>query len=644
MGLRGFGLHFDFHAHPHEGMPCIGETLTEDEIRTICRTIRPDFLQVDCKGHPGWTSYPSKIGNAMPMIKADTLRMWRKVTKEEGVGLYMHYSGVIDSRYCKEHPDQCILRADGTRSPNVTRTFTLRYADELLIPQLKELAGVYGVDGVWIDGECWGTDTDYDPETAAGFEKETGICLNEQLPTSPELPYYREYREYCRELFRRYVRYYTDAVHAEYPAFRIASNWAFSDYMPEPVCANVDFISGDFSPWDSIDSARYAGRAIASQGREWDLMSWNFRANLGDNPPGYAVKHPLQIMQEAASVASLGGGFQNYITQYADGSPRMEQVLAMKPVADLVRSRAPWCFGAKIRPELAVLLSTHDRYIEGKTLFQRTGNDKIMGLTSLLCDAGRSTAVVSEHSMFRENYRVLVIPELSAVPEEKTVDSLLNYAKDGGSLLLTGVNTCKCFAAHIPGVHVSDCTDRQRFFTPDGSFFTTVEGSARIDADGSEVLAEVCETARSVRMPFAACISFGKGKIALIPADLGSAYQTYEQFGHARLINRVLDRLYTPFVSVTDSEGCIEVTCLQKDGAELIQLVNMNGPHKSLNIATSDRIQPCRDVKLLIRTNHIPGNVTLRPSGAELPFKRERDGISVCIDRVDLHEIIEVRN
>ena len=116
-----------------------------------------------------------------------------------------------------------------------------------------------------MDGECWGTCLDYHPDTVAAFEKETGISLDGSLPVKPGDPFFEEYREFCRELFRRYVRYYVDEVHREYPDFQIASNWAYTDHMPEPVSSNVDFLSGDFNPGNSFNVARYAGRAIAQQ-------------------------------------------------------------------------------------------------------------------------------------------------------------------------------------------------------------------------------------------------------------------------------------------------------------------------------------------------------------------------------------------
>lgn len=66
-----WGMHSDFHAHPGYGT-IVGETLNEKDIRSICENAKPDFIQIDCKGHPGYASYPTEMGNGMPMA-FDTL-------------------------------------------------------------------------------------------------------------------------------------------------------------------------------------------------------------------------------------------------------------------------------------------------------------------------------------------------------------------------------------------------------------------------------------------------------------------------------------------------------------------------------------------------------------------------------------------
>ncbi len=637
-----FGLHFDFHATPERiGDAAVGGTLREEDIREICRLLHPDFVQIDCKGHPGWASYPTACGNAMPLFEGDPLALWRRVTREEGVALYLHYSGVIDEKYCASHPDQCVVAADGTRSDKVTRTAG-RYVDELLIPQLMELAGKYGADGVWVDGDCWGSQADFHPDTVRAFEAETGISLNGKLPASPGDAHYEDYREFCRELFRRYVRRYVDALHARYPGFQIASNWAYTDHMPEAVSARVDFISGDLNPWDSFNSARYAARAIAQQHHVWDLMCWNFRSGAGR--PGHIVKHPLQIMQEAAAIISQGGGFQNYITQYPDGAPRMEQIRRMKPVEAFIRARERFCFRGHAIHQVALLLSTYDRHRESSSLFSRNGCEKVMGMTSLLCDAGHATEIVSEHILagHAADYPVIIVPELFSGLAGETVEELLDYARRGGSLTLVGRKTCALFAAAGAPFSCGEAGESAAF-TMDGEAFGLAYDACELCIQDGETLARVSADARSASSSLAVVCPFGRGRIAAVGTDLGSAYQNGAQYLHRALIKALLARLYTPTAAVVSAEGLIEVSVLQKDGCLLVQLVNGNGGHRAGSVATEDFIPACRRVALSLVLKRRPEALILQPEGRELPFEYRDGRAEVTVDEVALHEIIEVR-
>ena len=88
------GIHFDFHAGAANKN--IGANTTPEMVGTILDMVHPDYIQIDCKGHPGYSSYPTKVGNPAPGLVTDPLVVWRKVTADRGVGLYMHYSGVWD--------------------------------------------------------------------------------------------------------------------------------------------------------------------------------------------------------------------------------------------------------------------------------------------------------------------------------------------------------------------------------------------------------------------------------------------------------------------------------------------------------------------------------------------------------------------
>jgi len=641
---RRWGLHFDFHAGPAPSNAvevAIGATLKEADIAEICDALKPDFLQIDCKGHPGWTSYPSKCGNAMPKFAGDPLRTWRKVTSAKGVPLYMHYSGIYDVRYCRHNPSEAVVDAEGRRTDSAKPDG--RYADELLIPQLCELAGDYGVDGVWIDGDCWGVKCDYDPRTVARFERATGIQLNGIVPKKVGDAHFDAFREYFRGLYRQYLNHVVDGVHAKYPKFRICSNWSYSLYRPDDIDANVDFISGDLASTDSFYSSRLAGRLNARHGKPWDLMSWEFRYDWKPKS-AHVPKHPVQLMQEAASVLSLGGGFQVYITQQRDGSPRMDQIRALKPLADFVRARVPYAFGGNVRRDLALLLPVTSQYAQSPQPFGMSGQYCTGGILNLLCDAGRSTRVATETDLAPEKigqWQVIVIPQLFCALPKATMASLTAWTKAGGKLVLAGAETCRFFAAAgYPSSVNDDLFTHQRLFTTDGGKTRgSFEWSATL-ADGSgEILARTIEGDR----PFAAVRPFGRGQVAVLAAEVGYSYENSGQYLQRALFDAILDRFYTPAVRLVSATGLVEVSALEKDGKLFVQLVNANGQHHNAKTFSENFLPPALDVKVRLALPKRPSALVLQPAGRPLDFAWQDGVATFTLPRLDIYDIVEVR-
>ena len=69
----------------------------------------------------------------------------------------------------------------GRAEPLATSTFG-PYVDELMIPQLREVVERYDIDGVWVDGDCWGAELDWSEPAVAAWRAQTGT----EPPTSPE--------------------------------------------------------------------------------------------------------------------------------------------------------------------------------------------------------------------------------------------------------------------------------------------------------------------------------------------------------------------------------------------------------------------------------------------------------------------------
>ncbi|MFW5877480.1 MAG: hypothetical protein ACOCUP_00060, partial [bacterium] len=73
-----FGIHFDLHVR--EANDQVGKSLTNEMIDTFLMHVQPDFVQIDCKGHPGISSYPTDIGFRAEKYIKDPMKIWREET------------------------------------------------------------------------------------------------------------------------------------------------------------------------------------------------------------------------------------------------------------------------------------------------------------------------------------------------------------------------------------------------------------------------------------------------------------------------------------------------------------------------------------------------------------------------------------
>lgn len=636
------GIHFDFHAGLADRD--IGSSTTEEMIEKIVELVGPDYVQCDCKGHPGWSSYPTKVGNPAPGITKDALRIWREVTAQRGVSLYMHYSGVWDEAALMKHPEWGRMDAEGNLDTKNTAVLG-PYVDELLIPQLKELRGEYGVDGVWIDGDCWATCQDYSPAMVKRFQRECGVKL-EKLPVTLGDAYFQEFTGFARRNFKAYVRRYVDALHAYDPEFEIASNWAFTSFMPEPVDIEVDYISGDYSMQNSVNAARFEGRCMARQGKPWDLMAWAFSQKWGEGAE--SIKMTQQLQREAAVVLAMGGGFQAYFMQDRQGGVRLWQLEMMKEVAAFCREREIFCHRAKILPQVGLLLSTAGFYKENQRVFGAwDGNlEPMQGILNALLDNQLSVEVLMDHHAMADidAYPLIVIPEWEHFAPEVR-ERILAYVEKGGKLLVIGAGAIAAFRGEL-GVELSAPVGppAARWLQFGGWLCGLKTVAADVMAqEGTEIFATLHgeDDPASPHSPAATLRPYGKGVIAGVYADIGRRCSEGCTPVLRDFVGAVARRMFRPAVEVTGSRT-VDVLLTDMDGVLSLNFVNTSGPHADGNVYVVDEIVPVGPLKVSVQTDSRPREIVLQPGGFPLQFDWEDGCASFCIERLHIHAVVQI--
>jgi hypothetical protein len=638
-----FGLHFDLHAQ--EEMNQLGLTLTEGMVDSLLRRVKPDFIQVDCKGHPGISSYPTRVGFKAQGYTKDPMKLWREKTLEYGIGLYVHFSGIYDRKVVSVNPDWAVVHADKTTSDRNTSFFS-PYVDTYLIPQLKELNDVYHIDGAWIDGDCWSVEADYGQKAIEAFIRETGI---NEIPLNKNDNNYFEFQEFFRRKFKEYVKHYVDAIHEHNPGFQITSNWAYSSMMPEEVGIDLDYLSGDLQPVNSVYSAAFEARCLAQQGKPWDLMAWSFTWDPGRNLPSN-TKSAIQLMQEGAEVIATGGGIQFYFKQNQDLSIQPWTIDIMEELSKFFKPRKNFCHKVVSVPQIAILYSEED--FRRRTDIYSGGwynqiLEPIKGCLNALLDNQYCVDILMDHHLKDKlyDYPLLVVPNCQFL-SEATKDYLLEYAERGGKLLIVGNHPVQLFREEL-GIKPENGMDTPRQYISVNNILTNT-GLPVIHVKPAKKLFyedfffNLNDTRFKNDFLSASVTPYGKGLIAGIYFDLGQSYFNSRTPGIRDFLTCITEKLFPDPLITIDGSKMVHMTANQKENKLIINLINSGGTHADPNVTGFDQIPPIGPLQVKIRLPAKPDRIMHQPDGEELIFKYENGYALLIIPVIDIHYIIVI--
>jgi hypothetical protein len=656
-----WGLHFDL--HPSERDTDLGRDLTEEMVATLLARTRPDYVQYDCKGHAGWTGYPTRVGWASPGIVKDSLAIWRKVTRESGVGLYIHYSGVWDSVAVRRRPKWARVGPDFLPDRDMSSTYG-PYVDELLIPQLKELVDAYDLDGAWVDGECWAVRPDFSPAARDAFLAETGL---DDVPRRSGDAGWPDLLALQRRRFEDYVTHYVEALHAHGPQFQITSNWMYSARMPQPVRAPLDFLSGDYTPGEAVNSARLEGRRFASvreaQGISWDLMAWGF--NFDPQARGErSLKPAIQLQQEASIVLGQGGGFQIYFKPTRAGWIDQATVDVAAEVGQFCRDRQEVSHLSDTVPQVALLLSetSHfDLLDQQGVLFSPRPLRPLEGVLHALLELHYSVDVLTESQLLGPegrllDYPVVVLPECHLLTPG-AVERFVEYVRGGGRILAIGAAAANLFREHLEAIFEGSPAEAQA-----NNVRATLAGKPPMLAwtggpwQAVSLSPEAASRSRATGWrytPFelrgegeiaSTVTRIGEGEIGAIYGPLGTAHHQFHHPATRAFIAEMVRTLFPMPAVEVGGPSSIDVSLRRKGTRTLVHLCNVTGMQVAPRYVCIDEVPAVGPVEVTIRLSHRPETVSVVPAveGFRWQWDAAADAIRITLPVLSIHNVIVV--
>jgi hypothetical protein len=573
----------------------------------------------------------------------DALALWRKATRERSIGLFIHYSGVWDSVAVAHRQEWARVDAEGNPDPNATSTFG-PYVDELLIPQLKEVIELHDLDGAWVDGDCWATKLDYSPRAIEQWRQETGAA---ETPKDRSAPNWLAWKMFNRRHFERYLAHWVDAIHAFRPTFQAASNWMYSTFAPKPVEANVDYLSGDYSPTRSVDRARTEARYLANAGMPWDLMAWGF--NWGKDL-GQDLKPALQLQQEAGVVLMQGGGFQIYYQPTRAGYVADEIIDTTGQVADFCRARQQVSHKSTSVPQVALLLSSETLWDRMDNVYAPLPQDELYGdldgTLQALLELHYSVDVLAEHQLLPRltEFPLIVLPDCHRL-DDAFKQALLDYVQGGGRLLLLGQRCARLFEPQL-GVRFDGEPQQVNAELAADSGTANANGVWQsVTPSTAQVIGWRYPT-RDTRKQGEAAATInhdGQGQIGAVYGPLPSVYFRTHHHALRRFIGEVMRQLFPDPAVRVNAPSCVDIALRSTPKGKLsLHLLNLAEAQRAERFINTDYIPTVGPVEVQLRVADKPKRVRWVPEGRRLKWSWEDGTLTVTLPVLHIHGVLVV--
>jgi hypothetical protein len=630
-------MHLDHHTQDKD---YVGKHADYQETARILALSSPDVIQIHAKGNPGWTTYPSKIGNVPSNLTKDVMAIYSKLAKNEGYHFSAYYNIGRDGVIMNTKPEWNRINVSGDL---VTRSLCYHsgVAREYLWPMIEEIIDNYNPDGFWFDGSVFKVTNCYCDSCRYRFKSETGLSLPESANESG----WDDFKEMQRQIFREFVHETCKLIKQKDPSCLVCFNFAYGLTMPEKPDSLVDYLSGDRSNLAkrlSLDSHWYD-----AQNKPFDMMTAVF---LRDDSNYIIPKPEPQILQEIAIIISNGGRY------FAWDHPNKESGLNEKRhqfladiVAPFLRSRQTWCLGKRV-PDVSLYHSANNHYhVNRKSSYDFSPWPKyLFGISETLNALHLNYEFISDHDLDEDQFRTqfLIINDFEFLSASH-IQKLRTFLKQGGNLLITGKTIEIKGLNNLAGINdfIVDKNIHRLQIQLSGTKTTDLNFSHIVETGTAEILLEGTSY-NGVSIPVLTRNRLGKGNVFYfvnsideIPADeLLSVYEIVFNFFKPKKKRKLASNISsnTELILREKNEMFIVHEINKSQGIRDTLRMLTVGPYVKIS-----ELPSVASHEVLIQLPEKPERIILQPGNTILNEWNYNSGkLSVQIPGFDIHQMI----
>lgn len=409
----------------------------------------------------GFSYYPTKYGVVHPELKRDEVGEFTAALKRRGIRCVPYFYPGVDRVNPAAHPEWRLNdpRASAT-DQYATMCFNSPYLEEVALPQIRELAGKYDIDGVFLDIVVhpyliWNCTCRYCREK---YAREVGGEIPKDM-NDPSAFRYRKWLNRCMgELFARFREDLSTVGKDALIEYNLA--WGFAHPVNPP--EYVPFITMDtptpdvgLYSWNFSQETRYLSTVA---GKVWSCMNTRM-SSWGD----FTLRENESLLQECATL--LAGGGKTYLADLPTPTGRFE--LAVYEAIGVVNRRTEELepFLKDCRPVMDVAMLHSADTVWSKAPLSPFPEWR--GGPAYYPVCGAHKALIEGHVQFGilnsetlpetiRSYSAVVLPDQRVLGEKET-EAIRRFVSEGGSVI----------ASHETGIRDSDNGKRSDFSLAD---------------------------------------------------------------------------------------------------------------------------------------------------------------------------------
>ncbi len=347
-------------------------------------------------------------------------------------------------------------------------------------------------------------------------------------------------------------------------------------------------------------------------------------------------------------VLSLGGGFQLYVTQNQDGSIRKTKSNKFRQLGDFIHARR-FLFEKKPVAQVAVLYSASSYYCHSSIFNAAGATEALIGTLNCVLDAQYTANIILEHQLDQlPTYQIVIVPQWDQMAAD-VKDKLIQYANNGGNLVIVGADCCQQFgkmvgkkfnkvrqSRKIPRNETLSLKETLYLMDEQGNFAGM--GTGLVDLKQGEEHIYFNNDLRDAYVPAYRIEEWGSGKMAFVPFDLGDVYFTTRTPVAYEYLKKVLECLKAPFVKINRKN--IDISLQMDTDGLVLNLINMRQGRHSLDVLVYDEVPEVYGVEVVV-----PGcwkDVTL-PCGETYSCEYGDNYVKIFLEKLEVHTAIRLQ-